>query len=115
MQWLLTAPPPFTLMYRFSTDTYAARSQRSLFVFDSIAVRSPPFGSRNYTMEPKAKCWHQSSRARPSPHATLGTHGCIYTPTHDISADHSVEHSDTQLTSLGRFEWPENAGRSITG
>lgn len=109
-------PLLFSPMYRFSTDTYAAR-QRSLFVFDSIAVRSPPFSSWDDTMEPKAKCWHQSSRAcRPSsPMAPPGTHGCIYTPTHNISADHSVEHCDTQLSSLGRFDWPENAGGSITG
>lgn len=49
------------------------------------------------------------------PHADPGTHGCIYTPAHNSSADHSVEHCDSQLTSLGRFEWPENAGCSITG
>lgn len=70
----------------------------------------------NLSVALTTKQWSPKQSADTSPAAPApplggpGTHGCIYTPADNVSADHSVEHCDTQLTSLGR----SNAGCSMT-
>lgn len=102
-----TVPPPPTPSQ--CIDSLQTRMQhshaRSLCWTQSLCV--------NLSVALTTKQWSPKQSADTSPAVPVsplrgpGTHGCIYTPAHNVSADHSVEHCDTQLTSLGRSNGPE--------